>query len=166
VTDDGKTGKAPAPLGATDEHARLLERVGVWKVACKYFMNPADEPIEAEGSDRVQALGPYWTSSAFHCDVMGSPIEGLATMGFDPGKQKYVSTWQDSSNPYFYYYEGTWDDEGKLVMEGDNIDPMTGKLVKYRSVETLSRDERTLELFIDYGKGQLRQILEYDYTRV
>jgi Protein of unknown function (DUF1579) len=151
--------------GPTEQHEALLEKVGEWNVRCKYFMNPAEPPIEADGTDRVEAIGPFWTKGQFHCDVMGNVITGLATTGFDPKKGKYVSTWQDSSNPFFYYFEGTINDDDELVMEGDNIDPMSGNLVKYRSVEKLGKDTRKLELFIEYSEDSVIKILEYDYTR-
>jgi hypothetical protein len=149
----------------SEQHEKLLEKVGEWKVACKYFMNPAEAPIEAEGTDHVEAIGSFWTTGVFSCEVMGNPIKGLATTGYDPKKGKYVSTWQDSSNPYFFYFEGDVTQEGELVMEGDNFDPMSGNVVKYRSVEKIGKDERTLELFIEYSKDNIIKILEYEYTR-
>jgi len=96
---------------------------------------------------------------------MGNPIRGLATTGFDPTKNKFVGTWQDSSNPFFYYFEGELDAEGVLTMTGENADPMSGAIVMYRSVEKLAKDERTLELYIEYSKDKIIKILEYEYTR-
>lgn len=142
----------------------LAAKAGNWNVRCRYFMTPNQPPIEADGTDTVEAMGSTWILARFRCSLMGSEIRGLATTGFDPFKKKFVGTWQDSSSPYFYYFEGRLED-GVLTMEGDNTDPMSGNLVKYRSVETLGEKQRKLELFIDPTEGDPIKILEYDFTR-
>ncbi len=155
----------PGPPPPTPQHARLLEKVGEWKVQCTYFWGA--EPMAVDGSDRVEALGPFWTLGHFECDTGPVTIHGLATTGYDPEKEKFVGTWQDSTNPFHYYFEGRFDESGKrLEMTGDNIDPMSGALVKYRSVETFhDADNRMLELFVEHQSGEEMQVLEYEYSR-
>ncbi|MCA8961742.1 MAG: DUF1579 family protein [Planctomycetes bacterium] len=153
------------PLQPGREHEKLLTKVGEWTVQCTYFWG--EEPMTVEGSDRVEALGGFWTLGHFECDTGAIAIRGLATTGFDPEKQRFVGTWQDSTNPYHYYFEGRFDAAGKrLEMVGDNIDPMSGLLVKYRSVETFHDDDnRMLELYVESPTGDEIQVLEYEYTR-
>ena len=50
-------------------------------------------------------------------------------------------------------------------MTGENIDPMSGHLVTYRSLERIDADERSLELFVEYDEDNKIKILEYAYTR-
>ena len=72
---------------------------------------------------------------------------------------------QDSATPYFYYFEGGIDDAGRLVMEGENYDPVSHETATYRSIETLGDDKRTLSLFIVRPESEPIQVLEYTYTR-
>lgn len=159
------TNDQPSPPGPSEQHELLLAKVGEWNVACKYYMNPSDPPIEADGTDSVTSIGSYWTAGQFSCEMMGTHIRGLATTGYDPRKGKFVGTWQDSSNPYHYYFEGDLTEDGTLEMVGQNRDPMSGDLVTYRSVETIGADSRKLELFVEYSEDNVLKILEYDYTR-
>ncbi|MEM7261340.1 MAG: DUF1579 family protein [Planctomycetota bacterium] len=153
------------PPGPTPAHEQLLTKVGDWKVQCTYFWG--GQPMTVEGSDKVEALGGFWTLGRFYCDTGPVQIHGLGTAGFDPERSKYIGTWQDSTNPYHYYFEGVLEDDGKrLVMTGDNIDPMSGNLVRYRSVETFhDADNRMLELYVEQTPGEEIQILEYEYQR-
>ena len=157
---------SPNPLTPTEQHKKLLEKVGDWRVECLYFTNPEGEPITAEGVDHVEAIGSFWTTGTFSCNLVGNPIQGLATTGYDPRKKKFISTWQDSSTPFFYYFEGGFADDGALVMEGENADPMTSKLVTYKSIENLGLNERKLRLFIEIPDAEPLKILEYRYTRI
>jgi hypothetical protein len=159
--------KDPTELLIPSEHHELLhKKIGNWKVKCHYFMAPGGEPIVAEGTDRVEALGPFWTVGHFDCVVVGKAIKGRSTTGYNPVSGNYVGTWQDSSTPFLYAFEGGFDEEGRLAMEGEGIDPSRGKLAIYRSVEELGDDERKLQLFVDQPTGAPFQVLEYFYTRV
>jgi len=156
----------PDPI-QSPQHDRLLAKVGTWDVNCSYYMGPDCEALEAPGVDVVEAVGAFWTVGHFSCELPGTHIVGRATLGYDPERQKYVSTWFDSANPFLYYFEGQLSADGnKLEMTGDNIDPTTRNLVKYRSVETRIDDNtRTLQLFVEFETDHEIQILQYRYTR-
>ncbi len=157
-------GETPnGPQGPTEQHEQLQKKVGEWKVACQYFLG--GEAIAAVGVDRMEALGPYWTAGHFRCEMMGTEIVGLSTTGYDPAKGKYIGTWQDSATPFFYYFEGDIDEEGRLVMEGQNYDPFSKTDNTYRSIETFGDNERKLELYIVPEDGDMIQVLAYVYTR-
>jgi hypothetical protein len=153
-----------APRGPAEQHEQLMTKVGDWQVACQYFLG--GEAVEATGEEKVEALGAYWTNGQFRCDLMGKEIKGRATSGYDPIKGKYVSSWQDSVTPFFYYFEGELDEEGRLVMEGENYDPFSKAMTVYRSIETFAENERSLQLFIAPADTDPIQVLEYRYTRI
>jgi len=161
-SNDAPTG-VPAP-GA--EHERLLRKVGVWDVDCYYHMSP-EEPVRAQGVERVEAVGGYWTIGRFEVELHGRRIEGRSVTGYDPVKLGFIGSWFDSATPFFYYFEGQFDDEnGVLTMEGDNTDPMSGNLVLYRSEEEfVDEDHRVLSLFVESPPGNETQILRYEFTR-
>lgn len=152
------------PHGPTEQHEQLMKKLGEWKIACQYFLG--GQAVAAEGSDRIEGLGPFWTVGHFRCDMMGTEIIGISTSGYCPVKKKYVGTWQDSVTPFFYYFEGDLDEDGRLVMEGQNYDPVSQTYTNYRSIETLGDNERKLELYIAAPDTDPIQVLEYTYTRV
>ena len=66
----------PMMPGPTDEHRLLLEHVGTWKVACTYYMDPSQPPMEVEAKETVEAVGGFWTVSKFESEFMGMPFVG------------------------------------------------------------------------------------------
>lgn len=148
------------------QHELLLRKVGLWDVECSYFVSPEEDPLQVEGTDRVEAIGQYWTESRFEVTISGFEVSGRAITGYDPERNCFLGTWCDSSNPYLYLYEGQIHDDGQtLELEGDNIDPHTRQLVKYRSVEVIGETERKLSLFLEAKANQEIKIFEYMYRR-
>mgnify|MGYP001819074118 CR=1 FL=1 len=155
------------PIGAVPEHAEVKRKAGVWKVKCTYYMGGAADPIEVNGREKGEMLGDLWCNSRFEADMLGSPLVGNGSLGFDPVKQKYVSTWKDSAMPFLYTFEGDLDsDTGVLMMVGQNYDPVRGCQATYRSrIEFISEDEHVLELSIDVPESLPIRVLRYHYTR-
>ena len=165
---DTTPSKPPAPgvPAPGPEHQFLLKKVGEWEVDCSYFMS-GDDAVEAKGADRVEAVGGYWTVGHFEVELYGKQISGRAVTGYDPEKMAYIGSWHDSATPFFYYFEGQYDEiEKTLRMEGDNTDPMTGNLVTYRSVEEFVDDDtRRFTLSVETTPGVETPILRYEYRR-
>lgn len=158
----------PTPLfEASREHEFLARQAGEWHVRCSYSMGPDIEPMEVEGSETTEMLGPFWLIGRFEADLLGSPMVGQAATGYDPVRKRFIGTWKDSSIPFLYTFEGFLDDERKtLRLSGENYDPMRGVRAIYRSViEYLSDKERRLSLSVEIAGGDVSQILEYHYTR-
>ncbi|MCB9882289.1 MAG: DUF1579 domain-containing protein [Planctomycetes bacterium] len=151
----------------TPEHHRLLANVGRWNVSCTYYTAPSPEPIRIEAIETVEALGTYFTVSLFEADFFGMPFRGRATMGYDPQRQVFVSTWVDTMTPHLFRFEGTFDAAGTtLTMHGDGPDPATGKPATYTTREEHHDDgTRTLEMFIQREGGERARIFSYKLTR-
>lgn len=157
----------PAMPQPTAEHSRIAESVGVWNVECEFNMAPGQPPMRVDARETVQALGPFWTVSRFESDMFGSPYVGSATVGFDPARGKYVSTWIDSMAPAMYSFEGTVDAGGKLLeMHGEGPDCMGGGIAKYRTTERrVSRDERVFEMFMTSPGAPEMKLFRHIYRR-
>jgi hypothetical protein len=54
-------------------------------------------------------VGGFWLITDFKSEMMGQPFQGHGTMGYDPGKKKYVSTWVDSMTPSLSVGESDYD---------------------------------------------------------
>jgi len=154
-------------IGACAAHSELRRKEGQWHVKCTYFMGGEADPIEISGSETGRMLGDLWCNSRFEADMLGSPLRGNASIGYDPIKAKYVATWKDSTTPFLYTFEGTFDSASEVFeLAGENFDPVRGRLATYRSrLEFLNPDEHILDLTIDVPEGLPIKILRYHYQR-
>ncbi len=153
---------------ATAEHEQLKDAVGKWKVACTYYMDPSQPPMENEATETVEMIGDLWAVSRFETDMMGAPFTGSATIGYEPLKQRWVSTWIDSMQPFLFHMTGGFDDSGKILsMSGDGPSMMEpGKMATYRTrEEVVNRDERIFEMFVSTPDGNEHKMFRYVYTR-
>jgi hypothetical protein len=123
--------------------------------------------MEVTATEEIEMLGEFWSRSFFRADMGAFVLEGSATVGFDPGKGKWVSTWIDNAMPALFYFEGDFDEEaGVLVMTGSGPSPIDGQMTTYRTVETaVGPDERTLEMYVTLPRGDELQMFTYTYKR-
>ena len=163
MSDDTPT----APFSPSAVHEFLASQAGEWNVRCSYSMGPDADPMEVEGNETAEMLGPFWLVTRFEADLLGSPMHGIASTGYDPVNKVCVGTWKDSSNPFLYSFEGFLDEaQETLKMSGENYDPMRGVRAIYRSVVTYtSPDEKSLDLSVEVAGGEVSRILQYHYTR-
>lgn len=156
------------PFEASPEHQFLAEGEGTWKVSCSYAMGGDAAPLEVEGEEKAEMLEPFWLVTRFEADLLGSPMFGHGSTGYDPVRKLYIATWKDSSNPFLYTFEGFFDEaDNTLKLSGENYDPMRGVRSIYRShIEYLSDDEKRLKLSVEIAGGEINEILEYSYKRV
>ena len=138
---------------ATQQHAMLLKGVGEWEGTLTMFMPGAPE----EGTpcrESVTAIGEFWTTSTFHCDLMGVPFVGTGVTGYDPDRKLFVGTWVDSMTTRLSVMEGTYDEARRaLVMNYMGPDPMTGELVPHRTETVHEGDGYTSTFFMGAGEG-------------
>ncbi len=165
---DEETASSNHAIQPAPEHEWLHHQVGDWNVKCSYFMGSPDSPIEVDGKETVVALGDFWVVATFEADMLGTPMCGHASTGYDPVKKKFVGTWKDTSTPFLYTFEGLLEDTGDaktLRMSGENFDPVRECPATYVShIKYFSDDERVLNLGVE-GDGGVYPILEYYYTR-
>lgn len=149
------------------EHTALLERVGTWDVACTYFMDPTQPPMQNAAKETIEAVGGFWTVSRFETDFMGTPFVGRCTLGYDPLKEKYVGTWIDSMSCTLFVMEGRYDDEGKvLTMHHEGPIPGTDHVTTWRSTtESLDGGKLKFEMFFHTPDGNEVKSMSYIYTR-
>lgn len=156
---------APPMPQPTAEHQSLAEHAGVWKVACRFYMEPGQPPMESQAKETIELVGPFWTVSKFESEMMGMPFVGRATVGFEPHTKKWVSTWVDSCTPAMYHFTGTKSGD-TLTMVGDAWSCMTSSILRHRTTEKrLSKDEFVFEMFATMPDGKEIKIMTNHYKR-
>jgi len=145
----------PSLPGPEKEHAFLKQFVGEWETASESSFGPGQPSLKCQGSMRARMLGEIWLLSESENSMMGTTVNALQTIGYDPQKKKYVGTWVDSMFNYLWRYEG--EVKGQMLTleaEGPNF-MAAGKLTKFQDVyEFKSPDEIaiTSKMLVDDGK--------------
>lgn len=151
----------------TAEHNKMRELAGVWKVHSSFYMDPNPEapPMEVEATETVEMFGPFWLRSDYESEFMGQPFRGHCTLGYDPEKKEYVSTWIDTMSPGFFHFRGNFEGD-TLEMKGRAFDCMLKMETNYRTTEVhKSPNERVFEMFMELPDGNEVKMMTHVYTR-
>jgi len=152
-----------------EHHALLAKMAGHYKAECTMRMGPDAPEITSKGEEHSEMVfdGRYLKSD-FTGDMMGKPFHGMALVGYDNTKQKYVSIWVDDMSTSPMVSEGTADKTGKVVTyQGEMECPgMEGKM-SYRNVITIvDHDHYTMEMFQKAPDGKEFTGMTIKYERV
>jgi hypothetical protein len=116
------------------EHEWLRQFVGEWEAESQAAAAPGQPAMTCKGTMRSRMLGGFWVISEVQTDMMGTKVNAIQTVGYDPEKKKYIGTWVDSMMNHLWKYEGSVDESGKkltLEAEGPNF-LAAGKTAKFR----------------------------------
>lgn len=135
---------APQFPGTAPEHKLLKRFVGAWTSTGECTIAPDAEPMESSGKMVSRMLGERWIVSQLTMGEGASAVEGILTIGYDPAKQKYVGTWTDNMQNRLWVYEGSYDEEQRILMLDTTGPNLTGdgEIIPYQdSYEFVSADE-------------------------
>lgn len=153
--------------GTPGEHHRVLDRsVGEWDVEVRFYMDPGGEPDVSKGRAVIRwVMDGRYTREEVTGDFMGAPFRGLGFTGYNNVTGEYEATWIDNHTTQIYRYTGWAEDDGRMVFVSESKDPVTGEMVKSRSVsEFPSNDEMIVRGYEERGDGEVLT-MELRYTR-
>ncbi len=166
--DKKKAPGGPPPVERGPEHKVLESLVGTWDANVKYYINPI-KPLESKGvMTRTMILGGNYLQESFQGDFTGKNFAGLAIIGYDYNKDKFMTTWCDSMSTSMRLTQGSFDSRKKtLTSFGEEFEPNTKKMMKIRDVlKIISADEQVLEMYAQpAGADKDFKIMEVHYTR-
>lgn len=149
----------------TAEHQRITAMAGKWKVHCTFWMDPSQPPMECDATETFEAVGPFWVVSKYETDFMGMPFVGRCSMGYDPHRKVYVSTWVDCMTPVLFSFTGNMKGD-TLVMTGEAWSCRTNGPAKYRTTnQAKGKDEWTFEMFEAGKDGKEMKTMRMVYKR-
>lgn len=156
---------APPMPKPTAEHRLLKDHAGTWKVACKFYMEPGQPPMETNATEKIEMIGEFWTVSRYETSMMGAPFVGAATLGFEPHSGRFVSTWIDSMMPVLCHLSGKQKGD-TITLEGEFFSCMTNSVLKHRTTEKhISKNERVFEMFCVMPDGKELKMMTNHYRR-
>ncbi len=137
-----------------DMHKWMEKTNGTWVCdSVSQWMDPDAPPMKAKATNvQNTVLGGRYVIGKFTGSMMGQPLEGISTMGYDNAKKMFVSTWADNMGTGIVHMSGTYDEATKtLNLKGHQTDPMTGKDSDIRE-EMKMIDDNTYSMAM-YGAG-------------
>ncbi|MGE0378229.1 MAG: DUF1579 domain-containing protein [Planctomycetaceae bacterium] len=161
----------PVPYGIKRVHIWLQQFVGEWESESEVFMEPGKPPMKSKGTESSRMIGAFWVVAEGKGDMMGKPFTSLLTLGYDPGKDKYIGSWIDSTDIHLWRYEGTVDPTGKILTletEGPcSWCPMAPEgLSKFKAVtEFKSKDHRVFTSSIQGKDGKWTTVVTVNSRR-
>ena len=158
----------PATARPGTHHEHLARFVGDWKVTFKWRPTPDADPIEGSGTAYKQMiLGGRYLEEEVWLDLGGQLFHGRGVIGYDNAAKTYHSTWVDTTTTAIVSTTGACSDGGRtMTLEGEVLDPVTGKRVKQKSIlHIVSNDEHTFEMYDVDDDGKTVKRLEATYSR-
>lgn len=80
--------EVPAAPAVTKEHAWLKQFVGQWETTMEATV-PGQPATECKGTITSKAIGSYWVVNEMKSEMMGMPMIGQQTLGYDTKTKKY-----------------------------------------------------------------------------
>jgi hypothetical protein len=149
-------------------HKVLDVFVGEWEVASKWWMDPAEPPMESKGTvTKKWILDGRFLQEDFSGEMMGMPFKGTGMTGYDNIKKQYNSFWVDSSTTAMINSLGTASKDGKTLTFNTRMDDcMTGEKDKpVRFVIKVEGKDKHIFEFYETSGGKEKKSGEMTYTR-
>jgi hypothetical protein len=151
------------------EHQWLHKLVGDWTFEHECPAGPDKPAQKSSGTESVRSLGGLWVLCEGQGKMPdGKPANMLMTLGYDPGKRRFVGTWVGSMMTHLWVYDGELDSAGKvLTLNAEGPDFVReGKTAKYQDIiEFKSDDHRTLTSRTLGEDGKWTQFMTANYRR-
>jgi hypothetical protein len=166
MSDEQATPHEMPKAEVREEHRWLQKLVGEWEYEHSYTDGEGNTHT-ARGRETVRALGDLWVLLEGSGDMPGGgTAQMLMTLGFDPGRERFVGTWVGSMMTHLWLYEGRLEGD-RLVLESEGPD-MTGAggTARYRDVVALEGSgERTLTGNVQGPDGGWTEMMTARYRR-
>ena len=140
---------------------------GSWTIQAKIFMGPG-ETQAATGSAEIKAThGDRFIAEEFTTTMMGKPMTGTVTYGYENVRKRFTSTEIDSRGTTTTTLVGTLDEATKTVtFTGPIWSAMSNREVTGRLVLRAENEKKhTIELYSTGPDGKEQKRMEQVYTR-
>jgi hypothetical protein len=151
------------------EHRWLEKLVGEWTSEGEATMEPGKPPEKFRGTESVRSLGGLWILAEGQGEMPdGTKATTLMTLGYDPGRGRYVGTFVGSMMTHLWVYDGALDAAERVLTLDTEGPSMTadGPMAKYRdAIEFKSDDHRVLTSHVLGDDGTWRGFMTAHYRR-
>jgi hypothetical protein len=149
------------------EHEVLKGELGTWDATVEFFATPGGAPMVSKGTEtNTLGQGGFWVLTDFKGDMMGQGFTGHGSTGYDPAKQKYWTTWIDSTSPGLSVGEMKYDAATKTFTGwSEGVGP-DGKPQKMKTTtQQPDPNTRIFSMFATGADGKDQLTLKITYKR-
>ncbi|PWI31629.1 hypothetical protein DI383_02875 [Flavobacteriaceae bacterium LYZ1037] len=150
-----------------EEHNWLASMDGEWDATVKMWMDPMQPPNVSKATTKNEMImGGLYQRSSHSGNMMGMPFMGESITGYDKSQKKFLATWIDNFGSSIMFMEGQYNPEtNSLTLEGNMIDPATGKNLHVREVFTkTSENTHSFIMYIIQEDEEIKN-MEITYIR-
>lgn len=117
-----------------EHHEHLGTLAGEYTFSGSAWMKPGAEPTTFTGTRSARMiLGGRFLEEKVESEFMGMPFEGMGLFAYDNTAERYIYMWMDNMSTAVATSYGSRHEDGWLL-EGDHVDPATGKTSTFRNV--------------------------------
>jgi hypothetical protein len=153
----------PGPM-----HKMLANEAGTWEGEVSQWMDPSAPPNKMKATNVVtMSMNGLFQIGNFSTNMMGMPMSGQSTVGYDNAKKMFVLSWIDNLGSGIVRMTGTYDEATKTInMRGTQTDPMTGKDSDIREeIKWHDNDSYTMSMFGAGPDGAEMKFMEGTFKR-
>jgi hypothetical protein len=152
-----------------EEHRWLERFLGEWTVEGEATMGPDQPPVTFEGSEVVRSIGGLWIVAEGEGEMPGGGAStGVLTLGYDPGRKRFVGTYIASMMAHMWVYDGTLDAAARVLTldtEGPSMTGDGGVATYQDTIELRSDDHRVMTSRMRDDDGGWYPIMTAHYRR-
>jgi hypothetical protein len=154
------------------EHKILGKMVGNWETEVKYWTTPGEDEIVFKGeAENTMIMGDRFLQSKFRTGEGVMKTEGRIIVGFDRRHKKFTYWGIDTWGTYSVSASGDLsEDSTKIVMYGEDVDPIMNMTQTYYFIYTLV-DDNTMMYEVIFtnpemtGGAEEHRMVEVTYKR-
>jgi hypothetical protein len=146
----------------------LANEAGTWEGEVSQWMDPSAPPNKMKATNVVtMSMNGLFQIGNFSTNMMGMPMSGQSTVGYDNAKKMFVLSWIDNLGSGIVRMTGTYDEATKTInMRGTQTDPMTGKDSDIREeIKWHDNDSYTMSMFGAGPDGAEMKFMEGTFKR-
>ena len=149
-------------------HQWMAKHAGTWEAEVSTWMDPSAPPSKAKATDVVtMAMNGLFQVGNFSSSMMGMPMTGQSTLGYNNATKMFVLSWIDNFSSGIISMTGTYDEKTKtLSLKGKQTDPISGKDTDIRQENKFIDDDTyTMTMFGAGMDGKEMKFMEGTFKR-
>lgn len=154
----------------TEAHRWLQRLVGEWISEAECVMGPDQPSVTMMGRETVRMLGDIWMIGDGTGEMPGGGTgHTVMTLGYDPGRGRFVGSFIGSMMTMMWLYDGALDAEQRvLTLDAEGPDfGIPGRVARYQDIITmLDADTRSMTSRMQDAEGAWQPVMSARYRRV
>jgi hypothetical protein len=150
-----------------EPHKHLAALAGSWDLTLKMWLDPSKPASESRATSEAKIImGGRYLEEKVTGEFGGMQFLGQGLTAYENLQKKYTFVWIDNMGTGVSTATGSYDaDKKTYTYQGEEIDPLSGKKLKTKSVtHVIDKDRYEMDMFKEVG-GQEVKVMHIDAVR-